>query len=685
MALGNLVVKMLADIKDMKNKLDGYEKKIDQAKTTTEKFAKGVQNSFKTFIKFGAIIGGAYLAIRKLTNFLKSSLDAYAAQEEAITKLNAALIATGRYTPQVSDEMQKYASEMQRLTKFSDDQITSAQAILTTFTKIGTDTFPEATEAAMNMSAMFGQDFQQSMIQLGTALNDPIQGVGRLRRIGISFTEEQKALIETLVEQNDLYGAQRVILDELQVEIGGTARAVGEEYAGKVSQLNNAFVDLKETMGFFMAEAMTPMMPKIQGMVESVNDWLSLKRELIEVYDKLAKVGKKSIDELSQAEIEASIKSLWRDKEKLELRVAQMRLATSLTTEELKQIGAYEQLIRKIKELAGKLAMEVQITDELREKYDFLAPSKKKDVKLTDEQIKAIEEYWDTLEEGKWDWIIDMYESLAESQEYLYGKTDELIESKINLINIMGMESRVIEDLNTTLNWHALRIQELKTQYDEWTQKVGETMSNITNLTSMGVNAIDNVYSQMFQNRRIELDNWYEAEKDRIYATIEDEEERETALKDLDHEADQRRRALARGEAKAGKSIAIMNAIINTASAVTKALSQGGFIFGPLMAAFIAAMGAAQIALIKAQPLPALAEGGELITSGPQLIMVGDNPGGRELVQATPLSSPNIYGPAREITLNNNLYLDSDQILSFISKASEDGILHIHERAIGNW
>ena len=131
--------------------------------------------------------------------------------------------------------------------------------------------------------------------------------------------------------------------------------------------------------------------------------------------------------------------------------------------------------------------------------------------------------------------------------------------------------------------------------------------------------------------------------------------------------------------------MAIINAIINTAQAVTKALSQGGFIFGPAFAAFIGALGAAQIALIKKQPLPALAEGGELVTSGPQLILVGDNPGGRELVQATPLSSPNINGPAREITINNNLYLDGNQLLSFISKATEDGRLPIHKNAIRGW
>jgi len=722
MALGNLVVKMLADIKDMKNKLDGYEKKIDQAKTTTEKFAKGVQNSFKTFIKFGAILGGAYLAIRKLTSFLKSSLDAYGAQEEAITKLNAALIATSRYTPQVSDEMQKYASEMQKLTKFSDDQITAAQAILTTFTKIGTDTFPEVTEAAMNMSAMFGQDLQQSMIQLGTALNDPIQGVGRLRRIGISFTEEQKELIRALVEQNDLYGAQRVILDELQVEIGGTARAIGEEYAGRVAQLKNAFVDLKETMGFFMAESMTPMMPKIQSMVESIDGWLKVKRELIEVYEDLAKAGKKSIEELSQAEIEATIKTLWRDKEKLEIRMKEIQATGTLNIEQKKQLIAYGQLIQKIKELANKLAMEVQITDELREKYDFLAPPKKKDAELTGEIIKLTHTTTEEMEylEQALGYVGNIIAGNF-APNLTYGKyaLDQLDIALMNInLDLDDTADKVKEFLQTYMagivaaqsitQEFSMTFEEFSNAFNEWALQAEEKINRVTGITSLGVNAIDNVYSQMFTNRRIELDNWAYNENEALnnwynerLQAIENmnitDEERIQLLKNLETErtihertineaVEKKRRQIARDEAKANKQIAIINAIMNTAQAVVKAWSQGGFFFGGFMAAFVAAMGARQIALIKAQPLPALAEGGELITNGPQYVLVGDNPGGRELVQATPLSSPNINGPNQMfrvvVNIGDGFY---ETLYDKITKATEDGAINVHIRSLKDW
>jgi hypothetical protein len=60
-----------------------------------------------------------------------------------------------------------------------------------------------------------------------------------------------------------------------------------------------------------------------------------------------------------------------------------------------------------------------------------------------------------------------------------------------------------------------------------------------------------------------------------------------------------------------------------------------------------------QAGLIAAQKPPTFARGGSFVTDGPQQIIVGDNPGGRERVDVTPLSSPNFDGPqGSEVTVN---------------------------------
>lgn len=62
---------------------------------------------------------------------------------------------------------------------------------------------------------------------------------------------------------------------------------------------------------------------------------------------------------------------------------------------------------------------------------------------------------------------------------------------------------------------------------------------------------------------------------------------------------------------------------------------------------------AIQAGLIGSQKPPAFARGGSFVTDGPQQIIVGDNPGGAERVDITPLSSPNFDGPQSSgVTVN---------------------------------
>jgi len=51
-------------------------------------------------------------------------------------------------------------------------------------------------------------------------------------------------------------------------------------------------------------------------------------------------------------------------------------------------------------------------------------------------------------------------------------------------------------------------------------------------------------------------------------------------------------------------------------------------------------------------PAKAAATGADFVTNGPELLLVGDNPGGRESVQVTPMGSPNINGPQGGVTIN---------------------------------
>ena len=69
----------------------------------------------------------------------------------------------------------------------------------------------------------------------------------------------------------------------------------------------------------------------------------------------------------------------------------------------------------------------------------------------------------------------------------------------------------------------------------------------------------------------------------------------------------------------------------------------------------VIASGAAQAGLIAGQKPPAFARGGSFTTQGEQFIKVGDNSGGRERVDITPLSSPDFGDAGGGSSINVNI------------------------------
>ena len=87
----------------------------------------------------------------------------------------------------------------------------------------------------------------------------------------------------------------------------------------------------------------------------------------------------------------------------------------------------------------------------------------------------------------------------------------------------------------------------------------------------------------------------------------------------------------------------------------------------------LAAAGGATVAGVLDTALASFATGGQFVTDGPQLIQVGDNPSGRELVEVTPLGGdPNVNGPqGRGITLNISAPLVDETVVESIIPALE--------------
>jgi len=107
-----------------------------------------------------------------------------------------------------------------------------------------------------------------------------------------------------------------------------------------------------------------------------------------------------------------------------------------------------------------------------------------------------------------------------------------------------------------------------------------------------------------------------QAEKDAAEAAIKLEDEKNEALRLASEELEKKRSAARRTAAKQEKAVALLSAIVNTAAAIVKALPN------VILAAAVGILGAAQIAIIAAAPLPPLKEGG--IVTRPTAVLAGE-------------------------------------------------------------
>ena len=204
--------------------------------------------------------------------------------QQVQAQLEAVLKSTGGIAGVTAEQANKLATNLGNLTRFGDETVLSGENMLLTFTNIGKDVFPEATQTMLDMSQALGQDVTASAMQLGKALNDPVQGVTALRRVGVQLTDAQEEQIKAMVESGDVMGAQKVILAELRKEFGGSAEAAGNTFAGQLDRLRNSFSNTAESVGNALLPSIQILADKLlkfvqsekfQAWIQKVADWLA--------------------------------------------------------------------------------------------------------------------------------------------------------------------------------------------------------------------------------------------------------------------------------------------------------------------------------------------------------------------------------------------------------------------------
>lgn len=203
------------------------------------------------------LVGFGILAARELS-----------AGERALAQTQAVIESTGAAAGKSVQDIVDLSASLSDLTSLDDEPIQEAANTLLTFQRIAGDTFDEATRATLDLSVAMDRDLRGSAVMVGRALNDPVRGMAALTRVGVQFSDEQRAAVEAMVAFGDTAGAQRLILNELNTEFGGSAEALGGTFTGRLNRVRNRF----EAMGASILEDLLPVMEDLAGVIESLAD-----------------------------------------------------------------------------------------------------------------------------------------------------------------------------------------------------------------------------------------------------------------------------------------------------------------------------------------------------------------------------------------------------------------------------
>jgi hypothetical protein len=236
-----LSLKILADIDDLKNKLNQADNAVETNSEKISAFGKKAAAAFAVAAA-AAVAYGTKLAV----DGVKAAIE----DEQAQLRLAAALrSATGATEGQIK-ATEDFILQTSLATGVADDQLRPAMQRLAVSTK-DTEEAQRLLSLALDISKGRGLDLEQVANALGRAQDGNTASLGRLG-LGLSKAElSTLSFTEIQTKLSDLYG--------------GAAATNAETFQGKIDRLKVGFDEAKESLG-------TALLPQVEKFITFLNE-----------------------------------------------------------------------------------------------------------------------------------------------------------------------------------------------------------------------------------------------------------------------------------------------------------------------------------------------------------------------------------------------------------------------------
>ena len=257
-----------------------------------------------------AIFAGIKKAGQEILSLGKESIALFMVQEDAEARVEAVLRSTNNAAGFTLGQLKAIATEMQGVTSFGDEDVLDSMSLLLTFANVTNDTFKQTLMTAADLSVILKTDLRSAMMQLGKALDNPIEGYRKLKDSGVSFSDQQKQMIYDFQNAGDAVSAQGVIMAAILGQVGGAAERMADTTSGKFKQLTNRIGDIKEAIGEgLVLGAFGVLEGSADSALTAIEDDLDLVTAKIQLAientfafgDALAEVGRERLEQVGTA------------------------------------------------------------------------------------------------------------------------------------------------------------------------------------------------------------------------------------------------------------------------------------------------------------------------------------------------------------------------------------------------
>lgn len=247
---------------NMKDLLSG---KIDEAGEHVEKFEhkfEGLKERALATLESLGIAFGAFEAV----DFIKDSRKEFEELLHAQSQLRAGLESTGHSAGLAYEDITEYAEKFAHTTNYTKAQIEDMQSVLLTFPSVTKDTFEDANMAVLNLATRLKTDAANGALQLGKALQDPVAGLGALRREGVNVEE----LRQKFVHVTSTLERQKLIIHELGTEVAHSAEYAFD--ANPVARYEKTMEEMRETVGEVADKILGKFVPAMEEFANIMKD-----------------------------------------------------------------------------------------------------------------------------------------------------------------------------------------------------------------------------------------------------------------------------------------------------------------------------------------------------------------------------------------------------------------------------